>query len=255
MASLGQCLLFLSLCLTSANGYYPSVYYMDQKCSRTVSFSKDMRLKLTVFPNTHLNYNWLCTTTVQTTTPGDRLLVNIRSLNTRSSIGCTRNSLKIMDGSTIINGASGDCGFAPLTTYTSTTNSLTFKFTTDGSYQTGQFDILVTSFKNAINGVCPSGRFDCDNDRCISNTLTCNGYDDCGDDSDEEYGCSTITITTGSIAGIAVGAIVFIIIVVSLSIGARIYRRRRFLAATQVTTTVTTSSPPASYPPKMAYGY
>ncbi|XP_046550345.1 low-density lipoprotein receptor-related protein 12-like [Haliotis rubra] len=252
MTSLGQCLLFLSLCLISVNGYYPSVYYMDEKCSRTVSFSKDMRLKLTLFSNTHLNYNWQCSTTIRTTTPGDRLLVNIRSMNTRSSIGCTRNSLKIMDGSTVINGVNGDCGYAPLTTYTSTTNSLTFKFTTDGSFQTGQFDILVTSFKNALLGVCTANRFMCDNDRCISNTLTCNGYNDCGDDTDEDYNCSTFT--TGSIAGIAVGAIVFIIILVSLSIGARIYRRRRCLAATHCHASPP-SCAPASYPSKMAYGY
>ncbi|XP_046333625.2 neuropilin and tolloid-like protein 1 [Haliotis rufescens] len=254
MASLNQCVFFLSLCLICVNGYYPNTYYMDQKCSRTISFSKDMRLKLTLFSSTNLQRGMSCSTTIQTNTIGDKLLVNIRSLNTRSSIGCTKNSLKIYDGSTIINGPNGDCGYAPLSDYVSSGNTLTFTFTTDNSFQTGQFDVLVTSFGSASAGTCSGNRFVCDNFRCVSNTLTCNGFDDCGDNSDEIDGCSSITWNTGSIAGIAVGAIVFIVIVVVLSFVGRVYRRRRCLAETHCHAAPPPCAP-ASYPKSMTYGY
>ncbi|XP_046333614.2 suppressor of tumorigenicity 14 protein-like [Haliotis rufescens] len=155
-----------------------------------------------------------------------------------------------------MNGASGDCGIVDNTVYTAPTGSMSFRFKTDYVTQTGQFDILVTAFSSSP---CSSRRFQCDNDHCVSNDLKCNGFDDCGDNSDENSGCDSI-LGTGAIAGIAVGAIVFIVIVVVLSIVGRVYRRRHC-----VTDTHCHASPPpcahpptcapASYPSTLSYGY
>ena len=38
---------------------------------------------------------------------------------------------------------------------------------------------------------CESDEFSCDNGECISDTLRCNDFDDCGDNSDED-GCGMI---------------------------------------------------------------
>ena len=37
---------------------------------------------------------------------------------------------------------------------------------------------------------CPKSHFVCANKKCVSGLLLCNGYDDCGDRSDETIGCT-----------------------------------------------------------------
>ena len=41
------------------------------------------------------------------------------------------------------------------------------------------------------NNMCTSARdrFQCDNGRCVHDSLVCDEMDDCGDNSDEEQGC------------------------------------------------------------------
>ena len=42
-----------------------------------------------------------------------------------------------------------------------------------------------TSLIGPTETLCPEGLFKCTNGKCISPSLTCNGNDDCGDESDE----------------------------------------------------------------------
>ena len=41
---------------------------------------------------------------------------------------------------------------------------------------------------------CPLNQFTCGNKRCVSNSKTCDGVNDCGDHSDEIVPCSGIDI-------------------------------------------------------------
>ncbi|XP_071496006.1 tolloid-like protein 1 [Diadema antillarum] len=65
---------------------------------------------------------------------------------------------------------------------------------------------------------CDEGDWHCDNDRCVDEGLVCDGYDHCGDNSDEELGCrrssgKTWKIAVGvSAAIIAVGIAAFCIL-------------------------------------------
>ncbi|XP_071087832.1 neuropilin and tolloid-like protein 1 [Haliotis cracherodii] len=226
MASSRLVITVLSLCIINAYGFTPMTYYMDEECGYSLTTTKDTRLKLTYYPSRSLHLNMNCTTSFRTTVLGDRLQVRLRSIDTVSTPNCQKNALQIFDSDrqTLLNAPFGDCGTVLRTrTYKSSGSSVTLKFQTDASFQYGQFDILVTSFNKAFNHSCSARRFTCDNDLCISNTLTCNGYNDCGDDSDEIYECR---LSGGAIAGIAVGVIVFLVICTFLSIVGRARRRR-----------------------------
>ncbi|XP_046333612.2 low-density lipoprotein receptor-related protein 12-like isoform X1 [Haliotis rufescens] len=208
------------LCLRLDDSSAPTVYYLDDECNKTTRMTKDVRFQLTLHPNVHLRYNWLCTSTVKTDVAGDLLLVGVRSLNTVSTSSCTQNSLTIMDTDkeTALNGMHGECGSTMSNrSYTTQGDAVTLKFRTDDTTQIGQFDILVTSFNMAINHTCLSSRYLCNNNRCINKFLTCNGFDDCGDDSDEIDGCSD-TISGAAITGIVVGVLLFFAVCVSLAI-------------------------------------
>ncbi|XP_023207560.1 suppressor of tumorigenicity 14 protein-like [Xiphophorus maculatus] len=65
----------------------------------------------------------------------------------------------------------------------STTNKMTLRFLSDHSYVDRGFQAVY----EAIDPVdpCP-GRFRCRNDQCIFQNLTCDGWNDCGDMSDEK---------------------------------------------------------------------
>jgi hypothetical protein len=75
------------------------------------------------------------------------------------------------------------------------------------------------TFVLSFLGYCFSYEYSCGNGRCISNSLTCNGYNPCGDYSD----CAVV-LTVGGIAGIVVGGIFFVVIVIILAV---VLRRRR----------------------------
>ncbi|XP_053355742.1 ST14 transmembrane serine protease matriptase a [Clarias gariepinus] len=76
------------------------------------------------------------------------------------------------------------CGELPSSTVrTSTSNQMTVVFYSDESYVDRGFNATFTAFEPS--NPCPD-RFLCNNKRCVSPTLRCDGWNDCGDSSDEK---------------------------------------------------------------------
>ncbi|XP_008316134.1 suppressor of tumorigenicity 14 protein homolog [Cynoglossus semilaevis] len=67
--------------------------------------------------------------------------------------------------------------------FTSTKNQMTIKFHSDSSYVDQGFTAEYEAF--IPSNPCP-GKFRCSNNLCINMTLHCDGWDDCGDSSDEQ---------------------------------------------------------------------
>uniref|UniRef100_A0A8C1JEV1 Suppression of tumorigenicity 14b n=1 Tax=Cyprinus carpio TaxID=7962 RepID=A0A8C1JEV1_CYPCA len=74
----------------------------------------------------------------------------------------------------------------PKTVYTIKSNQATVRFHSDMSYVSEGFSAEFEAFEPT--NPCP-GRFQCDNDLCVPPNLQCDGYNDCGDMSDER-GCA-----------------------------------------------------------------
>ncbi|TKS76486.1 Suppressor of tumorigenicity 14 protein [Collichthys lucidus] len=76
------------------------------------------------------------------------------------------------------------CGSKPKSTViTSRGNTMTIKFNSDSSYVDQGFTAEYEAF--IPTNPCP-GRFQCTNNLCINRTLQCDGWNDCGDGSDED---------------------------------------------------------------------
>ncbi|KAF3861016.1 hypothetical protein F7725_001271 [Dissostichus mawsoni] len=76
------------------------------------------------------------------------------------------------------------CGSKPKSTVvTSRKNKMTITFKSDSSYVDQGFIAEYEAF--IPNNPCP-GRFQCTNNLCINSTLQCDGWNDCGDGSDED---------------------------------------------------------------------
>ncbi|XP_041801639.1 suppressor of tumorigenicity 14 protein homolog [Chelmon rostratus] len=76
------------------------------------------------------------------------------------------------------------CGNKPKSTVvTSRSNIMTIKFNSDSSYVDQGFTAEYEAF--VPTNPCP-GRFQCTNNLCINRTLQCDGWNDCGDGSDED---------------------------------------------------------------------
>ncbi|XP_030264304.1 ST14 transmembrane serine protease matriptase a [Sparus aurata] len=76
------------------------------------------------------------------------------------------------------------CGDKPVGTMTETSNDnkMTVVFRSDGSYVDRGFDAVFEAID--VKDPCPK-QFQCRNQRCIKSDLRCDGWNDCGDMSDE----------------------------------------------------------------------
>ncbi|KAM7300241.1 hypothetical protein ISCGN_020805 [Ixodes scapularis] len=119
------------------------------------------------------------------TTSGYRVLVVFEKLLfPGTSKNCTDTLLL-----TAVSESTGPFCTVPTKSLTSVSNSVSLTWTTGGGDNANTshgFEAIVTAFREGSR--CTSTEFKCNNNRCVSDNLACDGYDNCGDGSDEGCG-------------------------------------------------------------------
>ncbi|XP_035207511.1 abnormal cell migration protein 13-like [Stegodyphus dumicola] len=121
-----------------------------------------------------------------------------------------------------------------------------FSHTRGGS--TFPYDGFQLTFTSVRNYPCGSHEFQCNNFKCISEKLTCDGHNHCGDSSDQ-FDCSRKMISPGKIIGIICGVVFLVIAAVC---GCYIIGKRRMKNQTE-TTLIHQPAYPATYPQTAPY--
>uniref|UniRef100_A0A2C9KHG8 CUB domain-containing protein n=1 Tax=Biomphalaria glabrata TaxID=6526 RepID=A0A2C9KHG8_BIOGL len=86
---------------------------------------------------------------------------------------------------------------------------LTFRLVSDGPYKGQGFRVHLNQFRPYWP--CFTREFRCEQvQRCVHDDLTCDGWDDCGDFSDERVNAGCHLLTPSEICGIIIGAILLI---------------------------------------------
>ncbi|KAJ8302565.1 hypothetical protein KUTeg_018961 [Tegillarca granosa] len=219
--------------------------YMDQRCGQTLEFTNSIRLKLTQFSKYNNNMNCF----LKIKAPENRkIMIVFNKVDIENGFFglCNDDYLQIANGPSINDGTipglrSKMCGEErPRGAYLASSNYISLKFVSDWHDRDDGFEILLTSFGE---GTCQSSEFKCEAGQCISSSLKCDGYNHCGDYSDE---CG---IPAGVIAGIAVTVIV--IIAIACLIVFCVCRRRRqqgYVKRTSTPSTTVTTGNVSTYP-------
>lgn len=203
-----------------------------EKCKPTMYFYENCGQEIHVYDAVHLKLkrsgsslipNTVCDNIVVSHSKSSgvgapaQVYAHFRSMNLQQPVSgnCTAARLDVFDGlrnKKRISGSEGLCGTS-LKTVDYTTdqdNFMPIEFTTDGSNQVGSFEITLTNFHT---GECLAGEFRCRNGRCVDSTVQCDGYQNCGDNSDNVSDlCSVIAgLAAGAIVAIVLSAIFFVI--------------------------------------------
>ncbi|XP_061189564.1 uncharacterized protein LOC133197504 [Saccostrea echinata] len=199
----------------------PPKYYMDSICGETLTISglPSIRLELTRYSRYKNNMD--CTLTVKntpssTTTTKNRIMIVFRKLDIKDSkfYGCDPDGdqLYIYDGPSTssfkVSGlAKSYCGEnKPIGAYMSSGDSLTFRFVSNSLVADDGFKLLLTPFHS---GACYDSEYRCVRGQCIAGGNKCDGYQQCGDYTDE---CE-VTKTTTWIAGVVIGVIAVVVLI------------------------------------------
>jgi len=105
--------------------------------------------------------------------------------------------------------------------FTSTGESMTIEFITDATGTDMGFNML---FVAATSGVCASDQFQCNSSICIPASLDCDGYNQCGDNTDEDS-CETKTASEGINILMVVLITLLVMLVVGAVVALIVYRR------------------------------
>ncbi|PAA49385.1 hypothetical protein BOX15_Mlig029509g1 [Macrostomum lignano] len=142
----------------------------------------------TDYGNSEYPNNFECTWTI--TTADDKALeINFEAFDLEADSSCRYDYLDVYDGPDSSSKRLGRyCGSSLPQALKSTTNKLYFRFKTDHSITGRGFKISWKTVEPPV--ICAPNEFKCKNDKCIDRSLRCDGKDDCGDNSDEEY-CNT----------------------------------------------------------------
>jgi hypothetical protein len=230
--------LFVSIVVCGITGslgtHYPSVYYLKVRCGQTILVHGDVRLMLA--STRYLPKDTTCSIGFEKTSGKEItatfLAYHITPAYARETGACPIESIQLEDANGIarlVSSTGEYCSKERPTAnfFLGTSGQLSF---TTGLYDnilTANVDLLISelSLKSSfVNSTCPSTDFDCGNGYCVSSELTCNGFDDCGNNGDEADCTSTLSLI--AIAGIVGGLAFLVFVIVVLCIVIRRNKRR-----------------------------
>ncbi|XP_045173816.1 low-density lipoprotein receptor-related protein 12-like [Mercenaria mercenaria] len=162
-------------------------YYMDDTCNGTVDISDTNSIMLYLTKSSTYKPNMHCSLLISTT-KYDQFMLYFKNIDIASKqSGCTQDWLEVHDGNSLkspfVAGISGRlCGsYISDTVRVSTGNNILLFFVSGSLYEEKGFDMVITQYHT---GSCGAKEHSCRNGRCISDSLVCNGYNPCGDNSD-----------------------------------------------------------------------
>ncbi|XP_069111928.1 neuropilin and tolloid-like protein 1 isoform X2 [Argopecten irradians] len=194
---------------------------MDDACvSSTVTYiDTAAKIKASRYRTPRNNLN--CSLVVRAR-PMDQLVAVVRDM----SSSCKYTMVTAYDGENRNRKIQDMCGSSeyslPRRSFTSSQNAMVFTLSTSSVSTSCTYDIIVTSYST---GSCSFG-FECNNGRCIDSSLSCNGYNNCGDNSDETLCSNAVVLGAGIIVAIVLGGC-FVVICLPIIIVVSILRRRR----------------------------
>ncbi|XP_046583579.1 abnormal cell migration protein 13-like [Haliotis rubra] len=197
------CLAALYSCVS--RGTATMTYTMDSYCGNTVDMDDSnldsMKLRLTYSSKYRSNMD--CKMRIKTRS-GQRLSFKFLDMDIAKIFTCD-DYLEIRDGSSSSSSVLGYrmCGETIPSSLSTSGRNAFLRFKSNSYKEDDGFTILVTSFNTDTK--CNSDEFSCDNGRCIDQSLYCDSYDNCGDDSDDCY------MDTNWWVWMVIGIVVFII--------------------------------------------
>ncbi|VDI29827.1 Hypothetical predicted protein, partial [Mytilus galloprovincialis] len=206
-----------------------STVYLTTSCNQTVAITTGISLQSSTalyYPN---SMNCYLAVTVPT---NYKVVAVFRRYEIEELSSVCKDSVNFYDGvdtSASLLNLDHNCGNIAPTNITSTGTSLTVQLVTDSTAIYRGFDLILSAFSYAP---CSSDQYSCTNSLCISSTLKCDNYDQCGDQSDESDCTDAELANTASsdnsalIAGIAIG--VGSVVVICVLIGIYVYRQYRW---------------------------
>ncbi|XP_063420229.1 neuropilin and tolloid-like protein 1 isoform X2 [Mytilus trossulus] len=213
----------LTIVLTTLSISSGHKMYMEERCGKKISMDGIgitwMRLK----PSRRVHYspNVNCTVNIETEL-NKQIVIVFMSIDIEFEPHCDDDFLLLYDGnstkSKLVNGVRRKvCGsVSPSGSFITTSNVLSVYFKSDAWSNENGFNLVITSFHE---GICKANEFHCENGRCISDYLTNDGMNNCGDGSDE------FDLSIGAIWGVVVG--VFIVTTIGVCIAITSRRRKR----------------------------
>ncbi|CAL1533356.1 unnamed protein product [Lymnaea stagnalis] len=217
-------LILVCFLTTAAAKFYPFTYYLDQYCGTTIYVSQEIRVRLS--QQTYLYPNKECGMTFRPSA-GNKLVATFLNYSMPSDYVdasgiCNYESIQLTQESALYFGYRGYCGWTKPNGQYDLHDYTTFSFQVwQNMYvNTAQVDLLITEvFNKDYQNSCPYNTFDCQRSGiCIDQDLTCNGYDDCGNNLDETLGCRTPSLDVkpylGAIIGGSAGLVVLVVVIV-----------------------------------------